>query len=245
MEFVITLLAVTVFACVLRNPLRRVPWLFYGLAVVFVVAYLASTTLSLPRPVSHALMLLMNRCLLPTAIFVVVMYVGVFPKGSGARRWLQPLRTPLSIVGCILVLGHMVRFIGAYAARVFGGAGVVAPNVLVSFGLAVALFALLAVLGVTSFNAVRAHMKGATWRRVQRWAYLFYGLVYAHVLVMLGPAALNGGAAAREAVAVYTAVFGAYAVLRVARAILDRRQGSEACPTERRGGTEDVLAVAE
>ena len=40
---------------------------------------------------------------------------------------------------------------------------------------------------------------------------------------MLGPAALNGGASALEGVAVYTAVFGVYGVLRVMRAVADRR----------------------
>lgn len=222
MTFAVVLLVTALICCVLRNPLRKAPWLFYGLAVVFVVLYLVAGTLGLPGPVNQALLVLMNKCLLPTALFVLVMYVGVFPKGSAIRRWLQPLRTPVSIVACILVLGHMVRFIGAYAARVLGG-GAVATNVLVSFAIAVVLFALLAVLGVTSFNAVRSRMGTLAWRRVQRFAYAFYALVYAHVLVMLGPAALNGGASALEGVAVYTAVFGVYGVLRVMRAVANRR----------------------
>ena len=132
MTFAVVLLVTALICCVLRNPLRKAPWLFYGLAVVFVVLYLVAGTLGLPGPVNQALLVLMNKCLLPTALFVLVMYVGVFPKGSAIRRWLQPLRTPVSIVACILVLGHMVRFIGAYAARVLGG-GAVATNVLVSF----------------------------------------------------------------------------------------------------------------
>ena len=144
MTFAVVLLVTALICCVLRNPLRKAPWLFYGLAVVFVVLYLVAGTLGLPGPVNQALLVLMNKCLLPTALFVLVMYVGVFPKGSAIRRWLQPLRTPVSIVACILVLGHMVRFIGAYAARVLGG-GAVATNVLVSFAIAVVLFAILCI----------------------------------------------------------------------------------------------------
>lgn len=223
MTFAVVLLVTAPICCALRNPLRKVPWLFYGLAAAFVVVYLAAGTLGLPRPVSQVLLVLMNKCLLPTALFVLVMYVGVFPKGSAIRRWLQPLRTPVSIVACILALGHMVRFIGAYAARVLGG-GAVATNVLASFAIAVVLFALLAVLGVTSFNVVRSRMGTLAWRRIQRLAYVFYALVYGHILVMLGPAALNGGASALEGVAVYTAVFGVYGALRVMRAVADHRE---------------------
>ena len=140
----------------------------------------------------------------------------------------------MSIVACILVLGHMVRFIGVYATRVLGG-GAVAGNVLASFAIAVVLFALFAVLGVTSFEFVRRRMGIAAWRRVQRLAYPFYMLVYAHVLVMLGPAALNGGTGALGGVLMYTTVFGAYAVLRVRRALVDSARGrsasvEEACP---------------
>lgn len=234
MTFVLILLCAAAVCCVLRNPLRRAPWLFYALAVAVDVLYFAAGTIGVPRAVSTALMFAMNKCLLPTALFVLVMYVGVFPKGGAVRKWLQPLRTPVSIVACILVLGHMVRFIGVYATRVLGG-GAVAGNVLASFAIAVVLFALLAVLGVTSFEFVRRRMGIAAWRRVQRLAYPFYVLVYAHVLVMLGPAALNGGTGALGGVLMYTVAFGAYAVLRVRRALVDSARGrsasvEEACP---------------
>ena len=59
-------------------------------------------------------------------------------------------------------------------------------------------------------------------------AYPFYALVYVHLLIMLGPAALRGGDSAVASVVVYTAVFGLYAVLRVARAIRERHEPSEA-----------------
>ena len=42
-------------------------------------------------------------------------------------------------------------------------------------------------------------------------------------MLMLAPAASRGGEAALVTVAVYTVVFGAYAVLRVRRALVDRR----------------------
>lgn len=44
-----------------------------------------------------------------------------------------------------------------------------------------------------------------------------------HVLAMLLPSALGGGAAAQESVTAYTLMFGAYLVARITRAILDRK----------------------
>ena len=86
-----------------------------------------------------------------------------------------------------------------------------------ALALALALFALLVVLGVTSFNVVKKRMKKETWKRVQLLAYPFWGLVYVHLLLMLVPSALRGGAPAQMAVAVYSVVFVGYAVLRIRR----------------------------
>ena len=79
-------------------------------------------------------------------------------------------------------------------------------------------------LGVTSFNVVKKRMKKETWKRVQLLAYPFWGLVYVHLLLMLVPSALRGGAPAQMAVAVYSVVFVGYAVLRIRRAAVDRRK---------------------
>jgi len=58
---------------------------------------------------------------------------------------------------------------------------------------------------------------------VQRLAYPFFLLVYAHLLLMLAPSALHGGIAATASVAVYSAVFAAYIVLRLVRTVRERR----------------------
>ncbi|MFQ8866773.1 MAG: hypothetical protein ACLR67_00475 [Eggerthella lenta] len=55
------------------------------------------------------------------------------------------------------------------------------------------LLVLLLVLGVTSFGFVKKHMRTESWKRLQRWAYVFFGLVYVHLMLMLAPAASRGG----------------------------------------------------
>lgn len=104
-------------------------------------------------------------------------------------------------------------YLASYAPRLGGAMG---ANVLSALVVALALLVLLLVLGVTSFGFVKKHMRTESWKRLQRWAYVFFGLVYMHLMLMLAPAASRGGEAALITVAVYTVVFGAYA--RAARA---------------------------
>lgn len=214
-------LAVTVAACLaLRTPLHKWPVAFYVLAVAADVAYVIGVEGLLPRVVMGPLTLLMGKCVLSLALFVVVMYIGVFAKGSKVHQWLKPVRSELSIIACILACGHMEVYLGSYAPRLGGTLGV---NVVSALVVALALLVLLLVLGVTSFAFVKRRMRTDSWKRLQRWAYVFFGLVYVHLMLMLAPAASQGGEAAVASVVVYTVIFGAYAVLRVRRAFVDRR----------------------
>lgn len=220
MTFLMVLVATIVAVLALRQPLHKWPVAFYALAVVADVAYIAGIEGLLPRAVMGPLALLMGKCMLSLALFVVVMYIGVFAKGSLVHQWLKPVRAELSILACILACGHMAVYLASYAPRLGGAMG---ANVLSAWVVALALLVLLLVLGVTSFGFVKKHMRTESWKRLQRWAYVFFGLVYVHLMLMLAPAASRGGEAALVTVAVYTVVFGAYAVLRVRRALVDRR----------------------
>lgn len=221
MDFLIVLVATVVACPVLRKPLKKAPVLFYVLAIALDVLFAAGSSLGLPRELWSALLLLMQKCTLSLAVFVVVMYIGVFRVDSPVGRWLRPVRSELSIVACILAAGHMAVYLGAFAPRLSAGHAV-NSNVALSFGVAMALLVLLLVLGVTSFSFVKRHMRADSWKRLQRFAYLFFGLVYVHLMVMLAPAALQGGTASQESVAVYSVVFIGYGVLRIVRALSDR-----------------------
>ena len=120
--------------------------------------------------------------------------------------WLKPVRAELSIVAWLLSLGHVAVYGATYLPRIASG-GATNGNVAASFAVAVVLLALLAVLGVTSFNLVKRRMRTETWKKVQKLAYPFFLLTYVHLLLMLAPSALHGGVAATTSVAVYSIVF--------------------------------------
>ena len=216
-------LACTVAACfALRNPLKACPMAFYAAALLVDVAFVAGTFWGMPREVWSVFFVLIQKCLLPLALFVVVMYIGVLDRGSRACMCLKPVRAELSIVAWLLSLGHVAVYGATYLPRIASG-GATNGNVAASFAVAVVLLALLAVLGVTSFNLVKKRMRTETWKKVQKLAYPFFLLTYVHLLLMLAPSALHGGVAATTSVAVYSIVFAAYVVLRLVRAAKDRR----------------------
>lgn len=221
MTFLVLLLCSIVAVFILRNPIHKAPVLFYALAIAADLLFMLGDSLGLPREMSHALFIAIHKCTLALALFVIVMFIGAFSRESRARKWLQPIRAELSIIAWILSLGHMVMYLASYATRIVSG--YVDGAVFVALIVALVLFVLLLVLGVTSFRLVKRRISSVIWKKIQSFAYVFFALVYVHLLLMLLPPALRGGEAAQTAVAIYSVVFIGYAVARIVRALKDRR----------------------
>ena len=225
MTSALVLLATIAIACLLRTPIMKAPMVFYVLSVVLVLVYFALPALGASRAVNHAFFWSIQKCLVPLALFIVVMYIGVFPRDSVVSKWLRPIRAELSIIAWIFTVGHVVKYLQNYLTPIFSGVAL-DWNVLLGIIVAIILFILLIVLGVTSFQFVKKRMSREAWKKVQWWAYPFFALTYVHLLFLLLPSALRGGIAARVSVAMYSVIFVAYFVLRIARAISDRKEGA-------------------
>lgn len=221
MTAIAVLVGATAFAFACKRPIKACPMAFYALAVALDVLFVVGSFTGLPSWAYDVLFVLLHKCTLATALFAVVMYIGVFARDSRVASYLRPIRAELSIMAWLLSLGHMAIYLSSYATSL--SSGLPQANVAVALVVALALFALLIVLGVTSFNFVKKRMKKETWKRVQLLAYPFWGLVYVHLLLMLLPSALRGGTPAQMSVVVYSVVFLGYAVLRIRRALVDRR----------------------
>ena len=113
-------------------------------------------------------------------------------------------------------------YLMSFAPRLLNGSAI-DSGFLLFFATAIALMALLLILGATSFKGVKRRMDATAWKRLQKWAYVFFGLVYVHLVSILLPAALLRGDTARTSIVVYTVLFGAYAALRIHRAMKDRK----------------------
>lgn len=220
MDFVVALVLTAVLSVALKKPIKKLPLLFYGLAVALVAVLLAGTSGLVPGSWWKFTVPLVQQCMLSFALFTVVMFVGCLPDGWKVTQRLRSIRSELSVAAFILCFGHMVPYIAPYATRVASGTADGATAA--SFALALVVGVLLVVLGVTSFAFVKRSMSTVRWKRLQRLAYLFFGLVYVHLVLMMAPSAVHGATGAVLSIAAYTVVFGAYAVLRVAKALRSR-----------------------
>ncbi len=216
MLLICVLLAVA-FAFGCKVPLKKAPWVFYLLAVALDVLVVFAAQLDAPQWVYRSVILANGRCLFAFGLFTVVMFIGVLKDGSKAKRWLTPVRAELSIVASILAVGHMVRYINVYSPRVIASPSSLANGMLLSFVIAMLIGALLVLLAVTSFKVVKRHMSARVWKNIQRLAYPFFVLIYAHVLLIMLRPAMAGAPNAQVSLVVYGAIVVAYVVLRVAR----------------------------
>ena len=176
-------LLLTVLACFIgRRFIHRHPAVLYVFAVAVDAAYLAAEFFGAPFWLWNPLFLLVQKCLLALALFVVVMGIGCFSRASSVSVWLRPVRAELSIAACLLAVGHMVAYVGTYVSRLAMGSA--KDHVVLAFAVAMALTVLLAMLGVTSVSQVKRRMKADAWARLQKGAYVFFGLVsvsYTHL----------------------------------------------------------------
>ena len=222
MELAITLAITVLGVLALREPIKRAPWVFYLVAAALNVVLLAGMAPSLPAALRDLLILVMQKGALGVSLFAVVMWIGVLSRDGWASRWLRPIRAELSIMACILITGHMLTYMRAYLSMISAG-GALKAQMIAALCVSQVLLVLILVLGVTSARFVKRRMGARTWKKIQVWAYLFYGLVLAHMSLALGASAVGGGTAARVTLAVYGMVFGGYIIARVWRAMIDRR----------------------
>ena len=95
-----------------------------------------------------------------------------------------------------------------------------------SFVVSSLLIVLLAALTVTSFNAVKTRMSSDAWKRLQKTAYAFFGLTYAHLVLVLAPTVSSSGQKAAFSIAAYTAIMLVYVALRAATHLRAKRARS-------------------
>lgn len=222
MTFLFILVGTSVLVGLAAPSIRRTPVLWYGVALALDFVYAYGMIVGLPPGVLQLLTPLVQRGMLATSLFVVVMYCGVFPEHSAPRRLIAPIRTELSLMACLLAAAHCLNYLSSYVGVLLMRANVLSGNQLASLIIALALAVLLVVLGVTSIRAVKRRMRAASWKNLQRLAYGFFGLIYVHEVLILYPAAFKGSGDAAATLAVSTVVFGAYGVLRIVRYLKDR-----------------------
>ena len=134
----------------------------------------------------------------------------------------MPIRGELSIFAAILTLGHNIGFGRTYFVRMFTNPASLSNTQLAAGMLSIMMLVIMIPLTVLSFPKVRRKLDAKLWKRIQRAAYIFYAMIYAHVMILFVTPARNGRTAYKISVAVYSLVFIGYAAARIMKAIKKR-----------------------
>lgn len=219
MLLVISLIIVSLFIYFLKDSLKKHAGIYYiGAAVISIAVFLIGF-LPMPLFVKNNILGIFAKGSLGTAMFVAVMYAGALPKGSKLIAPLMKIRGELSITAAILVLCHNFTYGMTYFKMLFIKPAALSATQLTAAIISIILITIMLVLTVTSFQAVRKKMKAKKWKQLQRTAYIFYGLMYVHIMLINIPYARLGLGTYIANVVIYSIVFLGYAAMRIAKAV--------------------------
>ena len=221
MIFLISLCISLLFVFTCAKSLRSRPLPYY-LGAAFLVCFSIVSTwfnISYPKMFTTWVLPIFARGALAGALFVLVMYAGAFPPGSYGAKTFMPIRAQLSIIACILTIGHNVAYGKTYFKMLFTNAGKMQIGILIAAILSLIMIVVMLPLFITSFPFVRKKMDGKRWKKLQRLAYVFYVLLFLHVMLLTVPRAISGAEGYDITVFVYSFVFVSYFICRIYRAL--------------------------
>lgn len=219
MLFIISLIIVALFIYFLKDSLKKYANIFYIGAAVISIAVFLLEFLPMHLFVKNNILGIFAKGSLGTAMFVVVMYTGALPKGNKLIAPLMKIRGKLSITAAILVLCHNFTYGMTYFRMLFTKTSLLSATQLAAAVISLVLIAIMIVLTVTSFPSVRKKMQAKKWKQLQRTAYVFYGLMYVHIILINIPYARLGLGMYVANVVIYSIVFLGYAAMRISKAI--------------------------
>lgn len=219
MLLIISLIIVALFIYFLKDSLKKHAGIYYiGAAVISIAVFLIGF-LPMPLFLKNNILGIFAKGSLGTAMFIAVMYAGALPKGSKLIAPLMKIRGELSITAAILVLCHNFTYGITYFKMLFIKPEALSATQLTAAIISLVLIIIMIVLTVTSFQAVRKKMKAKKWKQLQRTAYVFYGLMYVHIMLINIPYARLGLGTYIANVVIYSIVFLGYAAMRIEKVV--------------------------
>ncbi len=219
MKVIISLIIASLAAFYFSQNIKRKAVYYYSFAAIiaFFVVYISWGTAARLLPAwLRTIIYLFSKASLASALFIIVMYIGILPRKSIYFKRLMPIRAELSIIATILTLGHNIgygkRYFGAFFTR-----DSLPVNLYYAALVSLIMIALMLPLFITSFQRVRKSMKGKIWKNLQKTAYLFYFLMWLHVVLIYVPSADKGVLDALLTLSFYHLIYSAYIFAKLKR----------------------------
>ena len=222
MLLIISLVLAVAFVFLCGKALKKHPILFYSGAGIITIVLALIPFDGVPDFVNNYILALFRRGSLATAIFIIVMYTGALKNGSALMKRLIVIRGELSIMASIMILCHNIFFGKTYFVRLFTSALTMPVTQLLAAIASLLMLVIMIPLAIMSFPKVRKKMKLKLWKRLQRFAYVFYALIYIHIFLLTYSSAQARRGDYTLSLILYTIIFGVYLVMRVRKYLLKK-----------------------
>lgn len=224
MIFLISLCVAVIFVAMCRKSLKKCPNVFYTAAVVITIVTACYSFPVAPNWIQNYNIALFRKGTLAMALFVIVMYTGALKNGSALIKLLMPIRAELSIFATILTLTHIIFYGKTYFKYLFTAPEKLGILMIVATSLSIIILFILIPLFVTSFPRIRKKMNAKKWKILQRTAYVFYALIYIHVMIFSVSYAWKGRSGYAFSAVLYSLVFLVYAAMRIRKALSKKQK---------------------
>lgn len=225
----ISLVSTVIVLWALKKPIKKYPVLFYILSTVIVLAlYINSDAIWKAfdsfSSLTQIVVLIVARGALGTSMFIIVMMIGALQNNNIIKKWFMPIRGELSIIASIFVLLHNFYYGEYYFKILFTNPSELDAYRIVATIVSLVLIAIMIPLFITSFKCVRNKMSAKKWKKLQKKAYVFYFLIYVHILLLYIPGYFTSLKSEPEyagkylfGICFYTIVYAVYAYLKFVR----------------------------
>ena len=225
MQFLIAFIITFIFSYSAAGVIRKKPVPFYIFGALISVC---AATASLMHIGSEALRKYLidpfSGGAFAGAFWAVIMLIGALPAGGKLIKRLMPARGELSILAAAVSLSHILTYGVTYIKRLISPNLRATSDFVITCIVCLLLVLIMLPLTVISFKKIRAKFKGKIWKNIQRTAYVFYALIYVHVMVIFIPRARLGQSGYFLSCIAYTAVWSTYFVLRARKAYLKSKK---------------------
>lgn len=167
----------------------------------------------------------LDKGIISTALFIWVMFGGALNARSTLRKKILICRGEVSIMASYLIMPHLFTYTYEFLvgfSRLSRISGMVLWGVLVGFIAGMVAGLIMLPLFVTSYRNIRKKMGGKRWKALQEYAYLFYGLVYFHIVFEW--LAKSSEERSLYSLGLYTIVFLSYLSLKLLKVIKQSRR---------------------
>lgn len=228
MVLIISLILAILFTIFCDKALKKHSSIFYIIATIlsiFTVFISIFNTQTLPLWINKYILSIFTKSGFASALWIIVMWAGALKNGSKAIKKIMPIRGELSIIAAILTLGHNIGYGKTYFVRLFTLPQTIPTNYLAAAIVSLTMICIMVPLTIISFSKIRKKIKPKKWKAVQRFAYLFYTLMYIHILLLYIPMAKKSyNMEAYLNVLLYSAIFVSYFCFRIRKYFVAKKK---------------------